>query len=180
MAYTEDFSGRPLVAGTIRGIRTWDMSAEYRLVSPFQYFEWQATDNVSECVQYVQKSVYLEDDNSTFYTVHDRLTNFEHKPAPKHCSCGFYAYHKHAVPQRTTTEVIFEGHIRGILEGYGTVTVGSKGFRAEKANILALIQSSNSYLDWNKVWDNYPEIPLFSSLEEAIEAFPMPDIMETA
>jgi hypothetical protein len=49
------------------------------------------------------------------------------------CRCGFYAYHV----KRDGGD--FSGAVDGIVEGYGVVTVGSKGFRCQKARILALV-----------------------------------------
>lgn len=60
----------------------------------------------------------------------------EHVPANPACTCGFYAY-THVQPlfdnSTTATYSVF-----GLIQGYGTVTLGTKGFRAEKARIIAL------------------------------------------
>lgn len=61
----------------------------------------------------------------------------EPEPAPEHdmatCACGFYAYHGPEFDQY--------GHLAfaGIVECYGEVIVGSKGLRATKLRIVALI-----------------------------------------
>lgn len=47
------------------------------------------------------------------------------------CSCGFYAYYDYK-------DQGFHGDTRGVIRGYGMVDKGSLGFKAEKAEIVAL------------------------------------------
>lgn len=60
-----------------------------------------------------------------------------HPVASLHCSCGFYAFRtweqsaRSHYPSSTT--------VQAIVEGFGHVTVGSEGFRAEKIKIKALV-----------------------------------------
>lgn len=50
------------------------------------------------------------------------------------CTCGFYAYWRPPRPRR--------GSMIGVVEGWGKVVVGPKGFRCEKARIVALAPDS--------------------------------------
>ena len=56
-----------------------------------------------------------------------------HKIAARDCSCGFYAYFGERRVNHTS-----DYSVLGVIEGYGRVTFGQFGFRAEKAKILAL------------------------------------------
>jgi hypothetical protein len=46
------------------------------------------------------------------------------------CDCGFWAYDEAGFASH--------GSVVGVIEGYGKTTVGTKGFRSEKARIVAL------------------------------------------
>lgn len=51
------------------------------------------------------------------------------------CSCGFYAYHdgSHWTGPSKSVHQVF-----GVIEAWGRLVIGTKGFRAEKALIVAL------------------------------------------
>lgn len=78
-------------------------------------------------------------------------------PIPPHmqsgleCTCGFYAYHQGSVGTGTHRGYPGHGQLMGIIEGYGTVVVGTKGFRAEKARIVCFIQDNEA----RKRYENY-------------------------
>lgn len=117
-----------------------------------------------------------------------------HRPGQMHCTCGYYAYldlknnpHDHY------------GNVLGLVEGYGVVTVGTRGFRAEKARLVAMIGqvvealpgppdeghvfdwdfgeddlNSNRYiLKW--VAEMYP-VPIFPTVETAVAEYPLTDV----
>ena len=51
------------------------------------------------------------------------------------CSCGFYSYFS---PNER-----FSGTIDAVIEGWGIVTIGTKGFRSEKMRVLAMARPYN-------------------------------------
>lgn len=57
-----------------------------------------------------------------------------HRVGSKDCTCGFYAYLDEGQNPND-----HDGNVLAIVEGYGVVTYGSRGFRAEKIKVLALI-----------------------------------------
>lgn len=83
------------------------------------------------------------------------------------CQCGFWAY----------DEAGFKPHgvVIGVIEGYGKVTVGTKGFRAEKARIAALCENdaegkrhSRSVL--SRLATLYPDASWHADLDALIDA----------
>jgi hypothetical protein len=101
-----------------------------------------------------------------------------HEVAAKTCGCGFHAY--------------FDGHnsymewfkVAGIIEGYGLLTVGTRGFRASKARIVALIQPQGIAPDrtrfrypdkrFNQMCrQHYPNVPVYPTEEAALKAHPL-------
>ena len=61
----------------------------------------------------------------------------KHQPGDPECTCGIYAYHDleslNPSPRSSYRSASF-----GLIEASGNVTVGTKGFRAQRATILAL------------------------------------------
>lgn len=85
------------------------------------------------------------------------------------CQCGFWAY----------DEAGFKPHgdVIGAIEGYGKVTVGTKGFRAEKARIVAIscengegTRHSRSALA--RLTALYPDAAFANDLSELIDGHP--------
>lgn len=114
------FDGDQLIVGSVRGVRSFDVDAAGRLTGVFHRRVWGPGQNSASCVYHeppFRRSL---------------SSQASHRVAARGCSCGFYAYldDKHGD---------VGGEVRGVIEGYGRVTVGSRGFRAEKAKILALV-----------------------------------------
>ena len=81
------------------------------------------------------------------------------------CQHGFYAFFADDTSKSHTKAI----GVRGIIEGYGEVLIGTKGFRAMRARILAI-----SYAPHEGMWkleplvvqrlrDNYPGVAIFES-----------------
>jgi hypothetical protein len=65
-----------------------------------------------------------------------RADRKEHRPGHPDCTCGIYAYHD--LLSLKPTPRAFPTAVFGLVNAYGHVTVGTKGFRAEKADVVAL------------------------------------------
>lgn len=121
-----------------------------------------------------------------------------HVVASEKCECGFYAYFDGGndyLVDRTgsswstamyVTYGTFTNHepdraprVGAIVNGYGVVTVGSRGFRAAKAEVVALIAPSSDQarhaVAFAKVRRNYPGLPVFDTERAAVEAYPLTD-----
>lgn len=117
----------PDVFGTVRGYRWWSMSAPPLHESPAH------ADRVwpSRVLQGT-RDLWLPGEN-----VAKCLANGAHDPSLiplENCGCGFWAY------WRLQSHDIGAGSLPvcGVVEGYGAVLIGEKGFRAAKARIVAL------------------------------------------
>lgn len=97
----------------------------------------------------------------------------DHRFDPE-CQCGFWAYDEDGfTPQ---------GSVIGVIEGYGKTTVGTKGFRAEKARIVALCcedgegdRLSRSTL--TRLATLYPDVSFHDDLDAMVDAHP--EVMRT-
>lgn len=187
---------RPLVQGTLRGYREWQWGNKNWLRgSRFprgdflwpQNLEW--TFNAGDAPY--QVSPWLPDTWNE--AVCARLESHQVPyPDTECCGCGFYAKYR---PQ--WNQISPSVAVRGIIEAKGRIILGTKGFRAQQARIVALIRPSDApyaapYLGLPH--DQYKRlsgqvanssvraaeaygVPLFN-MEEALEAFPPHDVEE--
>lgn len=196
MSYTppprdRQFSTRPFFAGELTGIRCWGVSAAGQLfpANPWPNSPWQPGENVAVCHR--QWSLDQETTRWVIPTVtfqHTLLTQSvriplvaeptsadlrpkvpEHPVASLDCSCGFYAFFDTGDNQYDDGMGIY-----GLVEGYGVLTVGERGFRASKARIKALIAPGGI---WYRailmdIAANY-HVPIFATPQEALARFPL-------
>jgi hypothetical protein len=156
-----DFTGVPLVVGAARGVRAFDVDQLGRLAGVSYPQVWTPGENQSKCGGPNQAV-------AAYHSLNRAVANLaatyrppityasggivrptaayesavQSKPAvtevtkPKHtiagCSCGFYAFYSGANDYATTSRV------QAVVDGYGETTIGTRGFRAEKAKIVAL------------------------------------------
>lgn len=110
-------TGWEFVPGAVQGLRGWDVDSYGRLYSLSFRYVWTPGENVSECKER--------------YSCTDL----------RHCSSGhgFYGFHNHK--QSFKSGEIGYARVYGVIRGYGKTVVGTKGFRSEKAEIVALYAS---------------------------------------
>lgn len=129
-------SDRPLVMGSIEGLRSFRVNEEGKLAAVVdENFVYHEGINDAKCFF----NDHYEEMNALY-----QMTGFPHLPlrplhrvGAKNCSCGFYAY-------TDSFAVSFDlpSTVLGVVEGSGLVTVGSLGFRAERAKVVALVMPS--------------------------------------
>lgn len=150
-----DFNDRPFVAGSLIGLRSFAVDSLGRLTGVTHREVFKPGENVGVC----QKPDapygfdptgamlrpgraramyhYAFDITATAPGVAQiparKVEKPEHKVGKLDCTCGFHAYFD------GTNTYDGEGRLTGIVEGYGTVTVGTRGYRAEKARLVALV-----------------------------------------
>lgn len=109
------FGQRPFILGSLIAHRTFNIDTLGRLRSP-QYENTIITpgENIASC----DRSSYYKKDPDHVATID--------------CTCGWYCYWDRK--SRYT-----DGKVFAIIEGYGRATVGTKGFRAQKMKVLAIV-----------------------------------------
>ena len=166
MSVTEDFhtDPRPLVAGDITGVRSFAVDKLGRLTGVSHAKVWRPGVNTAEC-PHARVAVKAADaakaeregdddgpDMEAFRrSVHRSLMNSywlaggilrhdpspvrsdEHRPGSTGCQCGFWAYFD------GSDDFSGDDRVTGVVRGSGVVTVGTKGFRAERAEVVALV-----------------------------------------
>lgn len=185
-----DFSDRRFVAGTIVGLRAFSTDSLGRLTGVVAKQVWTPGENFAEC-RYADVHPYgvmtwpnMAGRGSWAAGGYTFVIDEAPPPPPAEvkpphdvaslkCECGFYAYFdgSNEYEARATQAVV------GIIEGYGHVVAGSRGFRAEKARIVALVASKAASLPLRKSWErvehNYSPVPVFRSAKKAVADFPL-------
>lgn len=172
-----DYGGKgeaDLVVGTIRGVRAWDYAGG-RLVAPFKRRlspPWKNGENVSECLP--------------IPFLMDLYRDLKWGGGTDHifdCVCGFYAcYDEQDFEHRERVRLY---GIEGVIEGYGKTTVGTLGFRCEKAKIVALTPVRYGWMGWFagvhkfilfahwRLKRNYPDAEVFRSRKKMYRKYPV-------
>jgi len=60
----------------------------------------------------------------------------------------------------------------GVIEAYGRIILGTSGFRAEKARVVALAPNFTWIRDGTKLVSECFNVPFYESLDELTEDFP--------
>lgn len=153
MADFNEFDATKFVAGTLFGVRNFNWWPNKKhskgpyLYSPSYDYQWESGENEADC----------------------RCWSADHSysPAAKDHQCGFYAY------TDNDRMMFHEKNAVGVIEAWGTITVGTRGFRAAKAKIVALAIKDWTLNDWFMLEKNYPDIELFDDKDSILEKYPL-------
>lgn len=151
-----DFSDRPFAAGSVFGLRSFRPATELDLPGPLVGVRgnpWGPGENSAECLR--GPSDWLSGSPSS---------TEPHRAGIHGCSCGFYAYFDGS----NDAGMFWIIRIPAVIEGYGVVTVGSRGFRCEKARIVAFTQSPWGEFDFS----HYPDIPVYETETDMLAEHP--------
>lgn len=159
-----EFEGVGLTIEPFRGVRAWHTNEHGSLTGITYHYPWTLGENLAGCIRTSAA------DSDALPAVPDHaIEDCVHGNGH-----GFYAYWDGSNNYRSI------GRVEGVIEGFGRVVVGSRGFRATKARIVALfvpgvyLASRERYELMKTV---YWAVPFFDSFEEMIDEFP-PDIPE--
>lgn len=165
----------PLAIGVVRGIRTWSTSALVcsnrepdGVLRGMRNWHWRPGENVAQCLARV--------DWTHLYSSQRGLLDVDLAANPCRgievtCECGFYAYWADRYVQSILS-------VAGVIEGYGRTVIGPRGFRCEKARILALAPRYDDVrLPMGLLGDRY-RVPTFETVDDMLAEFPPDDASE--
>lgn len=151
-----DFSDRPLVAGSLIGLRSFCVDELGRLTGIHQKAVFTPEENLAECkadpyVRNMQRTLSLSVErmyaSGVFPMMIERPTPSagakDHVVGSVDCACGFYAYFDGG------NDYADKGDVTALIEGYGVCTVGDRGFRASKARLVAFVAPGRK--PWRKL-----------------------------
>ena len=168
-----DFAGLDFALGSVRGFRSWRIDVEGKLSALHRVGQWLPGENRAECQKYPNKEIIPDIEGESTSERQERVRVWKSSHDMDSCEHGFYAYFG-----ASNLEDSYNPVVSGLIEGYGEVLIGTKGFRAAKARILALSVEPFQGI-WNldkfvvdKLRRNYPMVPIFESNFALLSEFP--------
>lgn len=177
-----NFSGDDydFAAGSIKGLRSWGMDSLGRLHGVTHAEVWLPGENVAICKKSTStmcpEFARRGTDVFALRPPHFRpcgaagCDGYSHHLEPRShsfspsCDCGFWAYDEHTFKDH--------GPVVGVIEGYGRTTIGTRGFRCEKARIVALCRDYGgavlSLSAWLRLQQLYPDAEFFEDFGEMV------------
>lgn len=203
----------PLYTGPFNGFRHFRVTATGHLTGVTYRETWTPGENVATCYRlgWVESGEVTDDEIAVLRSwpegalpgfrmvgacIAATMTATTRKPLPckgvaLDCECGFWSYHydegASPLPPRPWSTFATPDTVTGVVANYGRITTGPKGFRSEKARILALaLPGQHQALDepyrrsatnlsrdvLDKVRANYPGVNTFRSVEAMLEKYP--------
>lgn len=157
-----DYSGTELVPGKLRGYRIWRIPSSKRLVlkSTNATYEWEPGDNRATC------------DN-----IHIK---YSAAPTP-YCACGFYAKYKSNSPEFLGMAISSASSVIGVIDAWGKIQLGTKGFRAQYARIVAIapfVPITIANRNTTKFIAESYGVEFYERVEYLTEVYPAPDMSD--
>lgn len=161
-----DGRNREFAAGVVTGTRSFDVDRLGRLVGVSFATVWRPGENLAACMEKPDPLAYM-------YAT-DRARELRESSKPAHslaeCGHGFYGYYE------GSNDYYEPGRVMGVVEAYGETVIGTRGFRASKARIVALhLPPEMSKPARALVARNYAGIPTFDSFDAMVAEFPPDD-----
>lgn len=197
-----EFTGLGLAPGVVRGTRSFSVDAYGRLTGVTHRQVWTPGENNAECRKrddpYGQFTISISSMATSYIYgnggVIDGRRNGKQQTSPPEsekplehtyaeCACGFYGYFD------GSDDFHDEKRVSAVVEGYGETVIGTRGFRAKKARIVALtVREGLDELTESmvrKVRRNYRDVPTFDSFDVMVAEFapdyglePSPDTVD--
>lgn len=173
----------PFYTGRLTGIRSFNVTPKGELTGITYAGRWTNGENAAKCA--LSDKSYWDGTDEAPRSVNE---DPGHQVASLGCSCGYYAYF-----DGNDNEYYHGVNVEGLIEAWGKVTIGDKGFRAAQARIVALVIPVDAHprtpfgklahrmscpADWAKphAW-SYPYLAQEAGCNLPI--FPHPSLMDT-
>lgn len=165
--------------GVLRGARSWrviglnDLDMVGSLSGMFYRQVWKVGENHALCLKTQGAGITMLPPH-LLPPLNDQIKyDTPERGHLPYCRCGFYAYYDGS-NDYYQGDGRFDGLVTGMIEGYGEVLIGQRGFRCTKARIVALmIDPKVPAHDY--VLEKYPGIPVFHDFAMMERAFPNED-----
>lgn len=144
---SEEFDTR-LYPGEVTGLRAFKVTKEGKLTSPMRQ-ECKITpgENVARCDLRSPFGLYWDPGRGWVME-----WSRDHQVAGRHCMCGFYGYWDGSNDYVRRPSPL-SPNISAVVKAYGHVTIGTRGFRAEKMKVVGVVLSSTGRsVRWSRYW----------------------------
>lgn len=172
-----DFSELGFAPGKVRGARAFEpgVKGSVGILTGIVYRQWWLPGIMRcTCLKRAERDAYVEMYNDGQGV--DILGNPERFPLPdhtmEHCEHGLYGFYDGSNDYHRYEA----GRIQGVIEGWGEVMIGGRGFRSTEAKLIALCDEGRNDPDMKLLRDNYFQIPWFHNFDEMIAEYPLGEV----
>ncbi|WP_091232530.1 hypothetical protein [Microbacterium sp. 3J1] len=162
-----EFDGKQaeFAPGVVTGTRSFEVDKLGRLLGVAYRSVWTPGENVAKCMERGNPFMLYDLDDRPQVRESARSAH-----SIAECAHGFYGYYE------GSNDYYESGRVMGVIEAYGETIIGSRGFRASKARIVALhIPSEISFGRRRLITRNYPGLAIFDSFDAMVAEFPPDD-----
>jgi len=172
------FSDLGFALGIVRGARTFLLTTDGWLTGLYYRQVWLPGEINHATCRKEGGYVHLPDNRDDVILLPDNQEHYEtidkaHMLLPEE-RCGFYGYYDgsndYNPPANPKRDMV-----SGVVEGFGSVLIGERGFRAQKARIVALQIPKNYPKRYERIIMRYASVPMFTSFRDMMKAFPCED-----
>ena len=158
-----DFEGKQFALGVATGTRSFDVDKLGRLRGVAYSAVWRPGENQAECMERHYEMAMFGVSTAPAFSLR-KSDKPEHSIAE--CNHGFYGYYE------GSNDYYEAGRIMGVIEAYGEAVIGTRGFRASKARIVALHIPDDVSAPLRKlIARNYPDVPRFDTFDAMVTMF---------
>jgi hypothetical protein len=165
--YGDSSSSREVVPGTLRGYRGWRMDSRNGVLYACNWMDaWISGRNEASCKMANPPGCKCGDCNPA--------PSEPHAAPSGNCTCGFYGKH-------LPFDYDHRANVVGVIKAYGNVVLGTKGFRAQYAEIEALLPLSLYGGLVPEIWEasrDLYQVPVFEDHDSMLEQFPPISVKE--
>jgi len=156
-----EYSGNELFPGSLRGYRAWSLDYNYLVLHAINsgYGGWEPGVNKAGCTV----------GTSQYSCAKHTVPNKDH-------TCGFYCRYD---PEDLDGIVSSSAAVFGAVDVHGKLILGTRGLRAEYAEIVALTYENCEIS--KRIIDLYAEkyeVPVFETMEKLVKGYPRSDVSD--
>jgi len=158
-----EYSGNELFPGSLRGYRAWSLDYNYLVLHAINsgYGGWEPGVNKANCP--VASTHFMHKSN-------------KHDIPSKDHTCGFYCRYD---PEDLDGIISSSAAVFGAVDVHGRLILGTRGLRAEYAEIVALTYENCEIS--KRIIDLYAEkyeVPVFETMEKLVKGYPRSDVSD--
>jgi hypothetical protein len=175
-SFETQFDSLGFVPGVVRGARAFRIGEDGDLTGIFYQQVWSDGVNEAECRRGRQDGLATQ-----YYVIAGHVITTPPEPlGPPEphgmdtCRHGFYGFYDGSNDYRNYS-VSTPGVASGVIEGWGEVMLGTRGFRCTMARLVALTVTEVKLRSRERVERmlvKYASVPFFDTFEQMVEAFP--------
>lgn len=165
----EVYTGLGFALGSVRGARAFRVDEHGMLRGIFYRQAWTPGENTAVCRRRQHYVMPMFGGAQTGIDYDAKMPDIESGHMAG-CQCGFYGFYEGSNDYNRQGNASVE-YVSGVIEGWGETVLGTRGFRCQKARLIAL-QITPGVPGFEAVVPRYSRIPMFTTFADMVREFP--------